>query len=553
MGDEHGNNTIDLGSDRAHITFTDAHLAEVVSEDLLRGSYCWANGLGWLHWDGRRWKRTPDRHVREQVRLWAIESYEICNREAANALRRGERAEATHLESVAKLWRGVCARGRLQALTDLASGILLEDGAIFDQRHDLLNVGNGVVDLRTGKLRAHDPALRFTKLSPVDYDPAAEHRDWKQSLQALPPEVAEYMQLRFGQAATGHRPDDDVVAVCQGSGANGKSTLIAGLAKALGEFYMLVSDRVLLANPGDHPTEMMDLRGIRLAVIEELPEERRVNVQRLKKITDRQINARLIAQNSVTFDVTSSLFVTSNYRPIIEQTDHGTWRRLALVRFPFTFDGAEGDSGLRDRVRRDPAVHQAVLAWLVAGARRWYDRDRAMPAAPAQVIADTAAWRAASDLILGYWQDRLVPDYDSHVLSTELLADFNDWLHPQNLKEWGERAFTERFGNHEEAERHKIEKRKIRRRDGLSRRHPSMVGKDGPEQYHAWLGVRFRRASDQDKHESGTGGTGTSDGSQNELPHARASKQPVPPVPPAADTAASTPIFAQPQPSRGAS
>jgi putative DNA primase/helicase len=31
------------------------------------------------------------------------------------------------------------------------------------------------------------------------------------------------------------------------------------------------------------------------------------------------------------------MFVSTNYRPIVQATDHGTWRRLLLVRFPYTF------------------------------------------------------------------------------------------------------------------------------------------------------------------------------------------------------------------------
>jgi DNA-directed RNA polymerase specialized sigma24 family protein len=128
---------------------------------------------------------------------------------------------------------------------------------------------------------------------------------------------------------------------------------------------------VLLANPGDHPTELMDLRGARFALIEETPEARKLDVQRMKKITGTaEITARRIAQNPVTFTATHSLFVTSNHRPMVDQTDGGTWRRLALVRFPFTFRGQSADPGLRDRIKRNMNVRRAVLAWIVEGAMR---------------------------------------------------------------------------------------------------------------------------------------------------------------------------------------
>jgi putative DNA primase/helicase len=469
-----------------------------VVREVLEGSFCWASGLGWLGWDGARWQSTPDREVKEQVRQWAVRHYRTASRGATKALGRGDTATARALEALAKDWRITCSSGRLNAITGLASGIVLENGAAFDQQPDLLNCPNGVVDLRTGEIQPHDPALLFTKVAGCDYDPAATHPDWGKALQALPPEVQNWMQLRIGQAATGHAPDDDILPVCQGAGKNGKSTLFTGIARALGDFYTLVSDRVLLANPGDHPTELMELRGARFALIEETPEARKLDVQRMKKITGTtEITARLIAQNSVTFPVTHSMFITSNHRPMVEQTDHGTWRRLALVRFPFTFSGQNDDPGLRDRVKRDAAVQRAALAWIVRGARSWYASNRVTPNPPSVVAEDTGEWRAGSDLVLGYWGERLTPDPEAHIMATDLYADFTEWLEARGQRPWSERLLIDRFGEHQETERHRVMRKRIRRRDGLSRRFPGLTG-DVAGQYWAVLRVRFQTETDQD-------------------------------------------------------
>ena len=34
---------------------------------------------------------------------------------------------------------------------------------------------------------------------------------------------------------------------------------------------------------------------------------------------------------------TFCLFVSTNYKPRVDETDHGTWRRLAMVEFPITY------------------------------------------------------------------------------------------------------------------------------------------------------------------------------------------------------------------------
>jgi putative DNA primase/helicase len=498
------------------VEFSDAHLAAKAVTDFLAGAYCWALGLGWLRWDGTRWKRTPDKEIREQLRRWAVRNYEAAGKEVAKALRAGDKKTAEALVKIEQAWFSVCSRSKLNAIGDLAAGIVLRDTALFDAHPDLLNCPNGVVDLRTRALLPHDPKLLITKIAGCDFDLFATSPDWDKTVAALPDDVADWMQIRIGQAGTGYPPDDDVVPIGQGSGKNGKSTFFTGIARALGEYYTLVSDRVVLANPGDHPTELMELRGARFALIEETPEERKFDVQRLKKITGTsEITARLIAQDSVTFTATHSLFVTSNHRPVITQTDYGTWRRLALVRFPHTFNGDAADPNLRDRVKREPAIHRAALMWIVIGANRWYANDRVTPPPPATVTQDTEDWRVGSDLILGYWRDRLVAEVDVHVMATDMYADFTDWLRSRGQGEWAERTFAERFRDHQETDRYHVRHERIRRNPGLRYRSMVISAHAAPERYMAWIGVRFAQASDLREREPGQGGQGTSDGSDS--------------------------------------
>jgi putative DNA primase/helicase len=231
--------------------------------------------------------------------------------------------------------------------------------------------------------------------------------------------------------------------------------MVEATARAAGEYYLLASHRLLTASPDQHPTELMDLQGVRYVVAEETPEARRLSVVRLKQtVGTPQITARRIAKDSVTFDATHSLFVSTNYRPVVEESDHGTWRRLLLVRFPYTFrkphepltgpDDRRGDPGLRQRVKDDPAVSAAVLAWMVEGARRWYEHaDRGeLPAPPATVLADTRAWRGESDQVLAYITERLRIDATRHVAGIDLLCDINGWLAERGHREWTPRTLS---------------------------------------------------------------------------------------------------------------
>src|SRR5690606_36593057 len=143
---------------------------------------------------------------------------------------------------------------------ELCEGRMLVSVDEFDQCRDLIVVGNGTVDLSTGTLGPHDPEHRFTRRTKVHFVPGASHPDVTEMLQALPEGTEEWMQIRFGQALTGHPTWDDVMPILQGGGSNGKSSIIVGLQKALGEYMGMVSERTLLSRDGDHPTELADLR-----------------------------------------------------------------------------------------------------------------------------------------------------------------------------------------------------------------------------------------------------------------------------------------------------
>lgn len=468
----------------------DAHIAQTVADRALRGRFCWAAGFGWMAYRNGYWRSSSEATVTNKVRRDLIDQHA---REARRGAKPDRLRRLTALLSVSRI-RGVVA---------LARGILEAEDAAFDRHPDLLNVGNGVVDLRTGQLRDHDPDLLLTKTTPVPYLPNATSADWVAALEALPADVVSWLQVRIGQAATGHPTPDDLLCVLQGGGANGKTTITGTIHRALGDHAVVVPERLLLANPSDHPTELMTLRGARLALIEETPEARHLSVKRLKDtVGTPTMTARLIRHDNVTWEATHSLFLTTNYRPRIDETDHGTWRRLAMVKFPYRFGTPEEAAtahrgelvqaaipGLRERLRDgDHGEHEAVLAWIVEGARRWYELRPEMPPVPEQVQKDTTMWRAEADLICGYLTDRLTFDPGAHVMTTELYKDFSYWVADRGHRAWSDQTFTARFAEHNLVQDAGVEKRQISPQPGLSRKTPYQP----TGRYTAWLGVGFR-------------------------------------------------------------
>lgn len=477
--------------------FSDAVLTDTVVSEALDGRFRWAKGLGWMQWTGKVWQDASDASVLEAIRQWAMEQFQLVLDEQRRDTSRDMRAQMDG-------WRGTLSAAKLGNLMKLARGPLECSAGDFDADRDLLNCPNGIVDLRTGVLTPHDPDQLMTKMAGADFVKGARHDDWDKALQALPDDVRDWYQLRVGQALTGHMTPDDLIIVCQGGGANGKSTCSDALAIVAGQrqgYYVQVSDRVILGAASDnHPTEIMDFLGARYAVLEETPEARRLDTNRVKKLAGTaEITGRRIRQDPVTFEATHSLFINTNYKPLVDETDHGTWRRLALVRWPYTFrrpgealQGANdrpGDPTLRERIKQNPQALEAALAWMAEGARRWYETERIMPRVPERVEADTLEWRKESDPVLSFSDEHLEFDPEACVAGSELRSVFNSWIKEKGAREWGDKTFLARFQGHDVMSTHGVEYKVVKNPRRLS----TQAG-EGPRQgvVRAWLGVAWR-------------------------------------------------------------
>lgn len=476
---------------------TDAALSRRFAGDALVGRFAWLGSRHkWRRWDGKRWAPCE-----ETVVIGAATDYFLSWH--AGAAKRHAPVE------VLKALSGRLSAAKIEAVVRLARSVVARDAADFDAQPDLLNVGNGIVDLRTGELGPHDPALLLTRCSPTPYAPGAQHNDWEAALQALPNvEVVGHLQERFGQAVTGYPVPDDVNVFLRGGGENGKSTLVAPIGRALGNHCVALSERVLTARDGDHPTEMTELEGARIAILEELPKGARLNVKRLKDLSGvDEIKARKMREDARGFKATHSLFVTTNFMPVVSETDRGTWRRFQLVDFPFTFKkpgellvvGTDhhGDPGLRERLKQGQGgQHEAILAWIVEGAMRHYAADRVMSPPPPRVVEDTSAWRMSEDRILAYLDARTVFDPKAFVLAADLYADFTAWLDEHGASAWGDRIFSARLKDHDIVREHRIVHSRTGRTtyaETLSYRPGQVLGQP-PEKASVWRGLRFQGA-----------------------------------------------------------
>ena len=483
-------------------SFSDRSLAQCVASEEFEGQlHFTANG--WFGWNGIRWAPLNDENVMERLGVWMDEKL----RKAISDARKGKSDQV-------KDWIAVRSAGKALSILRWLKGLLEADLGEFDTNPDLLNCPNGVVDLRTGELMEHDPALLMTKCALVEYDPEAKCDDWDKALRALPEDVVPWFQVRMGQAATGYMDPTARLLILQSGGNSGKSTIMFAMKNVLGDYAIQMDDSVLLQRNSDRASsaspEMMALRGARFAYMDETPESAQLNDVRLKKIQGTpEITARDLFKSNVTFRNSITNMLSTNFPPKVARTDRGTWRRLALLKFPYTYvmpgfekglpEERPEDPGLLARVESDPAVHKAVLAWIIEGARMWYANPLLLNDLPASVLDDTEKWRTEVDHVTRFIQEHLEFDPNSWVPGQELYRLFVEVVETEGARPLGKIEFGRRFTSNDLCRAAGVE--------AVSSRPSAMVGSvdgyggrmhipEGNPVIRAMVGIRMRHVSD---------------------------------------------------------
>jgi putative DNA primase/helicase len=304
----------------------------------------------------------------------------------------------------------------------------------------LLNVENGTVDLSTGTIYPHNRAHRITKICRAAYAPNAQAPLFRKFLARIfrtHPALIDYMQRVIGYAATG-LTTEQAFFFMHGGGQNGKTTLFDIATYILGDYAgKAAPDLLMTRDKSAHPCDVADLQGLRLAVASETREGRRFDGARLKELTgETRLKARLMRENFFEFTPTHKVFLYSNHKPIVQETDFGFWRRMRLIPFVESIGEHEKDPDLLDKLK---AEADGILAWIVAGAVRWH---REGLGTPPEVAAATHEYRTEMDTIGAFLGECCVEDKDAAVYATPIYETYRRWA-----EEHGERVESQkRFG-----------------------------------------------------------------------------------------------------------
>lgn len=376
--------------------------------------------LKWLIWDGKRWAMDQTRRIDALAKETAAKQWEHVGT-AQLALEAGEAKAIITFARASNSANGI--RHALE-LARSEPGVPVRPEAL-DSDPWLLCVENGVLDLRTGKLRPHDQADYITKLAPVVYDPDADCPTWHAFLKTIfagDRELIAFIRRAVGFSLTGC-VNDHALFFCYGTGANGKSTFLNAIIDLLGGDYAIkAASDLLLSKKGAHPTEVADLFGKRFVACVEADSGRRMAESLVKELTggDR-VRARRMREDFWEFAPSHKLWLAANSKPTIRGSDFGIWRRIKLVPFTVTIPEQDQDKRLGERLK---AELPGILNWAMLGLAQWRDMGLAEPDA---VRAATAEYRAEQDTIGQFLDECCAVADHCEVTTQELYRAYKTW------------------------------------------------------------------------------------------------------------------------------
>jgi putative DNA primase/helicase len=359
----------------------------------------------WLHYDGRRWQVDNTLAVFDSVRV-------ICREAAAECNKARSAKELVSAKTVAAVERLARSDRRLAATTDQ-----------WDADLWLLNTPKGVVDPRTGSIRAHRAEDYFIHMTAVA--PEGDCPQWHAFLDRITngdQSLQQYLQRVCGYALTG-LTHEHALFFLYGKGANGKTTFVKAVAGILEDYHRAAPIETFSASHTDrHPTELADLRGARLVTANETDEGRRWAESRINMLTggDR-VRARFMRQDLFEFTPQLKLVISGNHKPSLRSVNEAARRRFNLIPFTVTIPAEERDKELGDKLK---AEWPAVLQWMIDGCVDWQERGLAPPEV---VTAATAAYLDAQDTVAAWLDDCCELDANVWERSQTLFASWKIW------------------------------------------------------------------------------------------------------------------------------
>lgn len=332
-------------------------------------------------------------------------------------------------------------------LTEIEALVREMGSDVLDSNEELLLCGNGVVNLRTGKLMTPTADMHLSARLDFNYYPDAVAPRWERFLREImqdDQDMVDFLQRLVGYGITGSTVEQ-CFTVLQGTGANGKSIFVDALSYVFGPIAKTVPFAVFESASfgggasGPSP-EIARLRGNRLTLTGEGEEGVPIKESLIKSLTGGDtITARHLYGTEFEFKPRHLIMMATNHLPMFKGVDEGLWRRVKIIKFNRYFAPGDREKRLHTVLESEA---EGILAWAIRGAMAWYEAEGLNE--PAPVVEATQHLRETSDVMAGFFPDGhmvLTGDENDKVLLRKAYVAFEVWADEEGANPYTIRWF----------------------------------------------------------------------------------------------------------------
>jgi P4 family phage/plasmid primase-like protien len=306
----------------------------------------------------------------------------------------------------------------------------------------LLGFNNGIYDFQERRFRPGRPDDYVVKNTKIDYKPIEKIssellNEVRLFMEQLFPvaELREYMWEHLASTLIG-TIENQTFNIYNGSGRNGKSVLVALMTKVLGEYKGTVPITLITQKRnsiGSTSSELVQLQGIRYAVMQEPSKGMSMNEGIMKEITGGDpIQGRALFKDSVTFNPHFKLVVCTNTLFEIKSNDDGTWRRIRVVEFQSKFkdNPVDNDPDEPYQFKVDKKLEEKFDKWKIAMMALLLERVKVTNGNVTDcdmVLSKSNEYRNGQDYLAEFIKEKIAECPEGKVKKTEVYNEFKEW------------------------------------------------------------------------------------------------------------------------------
>ena len=314
---------------------------------------------------------------------------------------------------------------------------------LLDSNPALMCFRNGVLDIKNRVFRPGRAEDYLSKCTKINYtrsglgDPkvVAEINDFMEKLFPKK-QLRDYMWSHLASILIGENHNQKMHMYI-GGGENGKSVLTDLLAQCLGDYYAM-APITLITQPrqkqGSASPDIIALKGLRLAVMQEPSKNDRINDGAMKELTScvEPIRGRNLNSGNVDFVPQCKIVVCSNNFMKVASTDHGTWRRIAVVDFEskFTDNPQKDDPEQPHQFKKDTMLKHKFPLWKEAFMAMLADivLDSQGIVVACKMVDDASTnYREGEDVIALFIREKIVLEAGQNLVKADVTNSFNAW------------------------------------------------------------------------------------------------------------------------------